>query len=182
MGVEVSPTGSRSVSTTTDRPRGQRRQDRSHAVKRAGTRQGTEFGRSCHPRSVVTMPYLRTSAKFLDSATALPHSLLTGGLLVRVQPEEPIHSESVICKAVSAPAEHPVRPRMVIRNYGCRTRSASASCRHRAGRRCEQLRTIHKAQTGQVTPTSIARTTRLNRLPTSASSRTAPVAFTRQPF
>ena len=48
---------------------------------------------ACRLRSAATMPYLRTSAKFLVFSDGhKPVSLLTGGLLVRIQPEEPILS------------------------------------------------------------------------------------------
>src|SRR5580704_16999362 len=83
MGVEVSPTGSRSASKTPIGHEVSDRQDRSHAVKRAGTRQCAEVGRSCRPGSGRAWHQWRRLTKFLGSATPTIRraSLLTRGLL-----------------------------------------------------------------------------------------------------
>ena len=68
------------------------RRNRSHAVKRAGTRQSLTSALACRTWSAATIAH-RSSRLALsvpsDGDDETPPLLLTGGLLVRIQPEEP---------------------------------------------------------------------------------------------
>jgi len=69
----------------------------------------TDSAVACRTRSADTMPYLRSSTKFLVlSDGPKPHPLLTGGLLVRVQPEEPFFPKKNHASGWLASPVHPV--------------------------------------------------------------------------
>ena len=82
--VEVSPTGSRSASTTTDRPPEQRSPGAEPCCETGRTAPVARVARSCRPRSGRACPQRRRITKFLDSATSTFRRalLLTGGLPV----------------------------------------------------------------------------------------------------